>query len=91
MSSVACSQHSTAQHSTAQHSTAQHSTAQHSMDFQAVAGKCVTWPGLQGVKGVACIWRANDEFVDRFNLPLELPMDVVRDQGYLPVLPQILP
>ncbi|KAL3155881.1 hypothetical protein ABBQ32_012881 [Trebouxia sp. C0010 RCD-2024] len=31
---------------------------------------------VQGVKGVACVWRANDDYVDRFNLPLELPTDL---------------
>lgn len=44
--------------------------------------------GLQGVKGVACIWRAHDDFVDRFNLPLELPADLVCHQdSLLPLLP----
>lgn len=33
---------------------------------------------VQGVKGVACIWRANDDLMDRFNLALELPTDLVR-------------
>ncbi|KAL0037869.1 hypothetical protein WJX79_002900 [Trebouxia sp. C0005] len=31
---------------------------------------------IQGVKGVACIWRANEEFVDKYNLALELPTDL---------------
>ncbi len=31
----------------------------------------------QGVKGVACIWRANEEFVDKYNMALELPTDLV--------------
>lgn len=34
-------------------------------------------PLLQAVKGLTCIWRANEEFVDRFNLALELPSDLV--------------
>ena len=36
----------------------------------------------QGVKGVACIWRANEEYVDRCNLALELPNDLVRLCGH---------
>ncbi|DBA80639.1 TPA: hypothetical protein ACH3X1_007887 [Trebouxia sp. C0004] len=31
---------------------------------------------IQGVKGVACIWRAIEEFVDKYNLALELPTDL---------------
>jgi len=31
----------------------------------------------QGVKGVACIWRANEEYLDKFNLALDLPADLV--------------
>ena len=77
-SNLGC-QHSIAQHSTAQHSTARHSTAQHSTAciVKQSLGNVSVCPGLQGVKGVACIWRANDDFMDRFNLPLELPIDLV--------------
>ena len=35
---------------------------------------CMCW---QGVKGITCIWRANDEYIDKFNLALDLPTEMV--------------
>lgn len=31
---------------------------------------------VQGVKGITCIWRANDEYIDKFNLALDLPTEM---------------
>jgi len=40
-----------------------------------VSSQCNASLSAQGVKGVACIWRANEEFVDKYSLALELPTD----------------
>ncbi len=42
-----------------------------------VSSQCNARLSVQGVKGVACIWRANEDFVDKYNLALELPTDLV--------------
>ena len=33
--------------------------------------------GMQGVKGVSCIWRAKREFVERYKMPTSLPSTLV--------------
>jgi len=35
-------------------------------------------PCLQGVKGLPCIWRASPALAERFDLPIDLPFELVR-------------
>ena len=59
-------------------SQAKHQLPSPSQSASCVSSQCNVSLSAQGVKGVACIWRANEEFVDKYNLALELPTDLVR-------------